>query len=179
MKRVIVAFSGDEIRQKVLRLLASEGWDVIAAYTSGAEVIRKANQMGGAAIICGFRLTDMTADVLAADLRGTAALLVLAKASYLELCGGENLYKLALPVTRADFFASLGLLMDFESRHPRRPAPRRKEEEQRVIKRAKELLMEVNRMTEEEAHRYLQKRSMERGAKMADMAQSVIDSYAL
>lgn len=179
MEHIIVAFASEDIRQKILRLLAAEGWNAAAVCTSGAEVIRQARQIGSAAVICGFQLRDMTAGTLAADLRGTAVLLVLAKASYLELCGGENLYKLALPVTRADFFASLQLLLDFESTHLRRPASRRKEEEQRVIRRAKELLMDVNRMSEEEAHQYLRKRSMDNSIKMAEAAQWVIDAYNL
>ena len=48
-----------------------------------------------------------------------------------------------------------------------------------MIRQAKELLMDVNRMTEEEAHRFLQKRSMERGIRMAEAARWVIDSYTL
>ena len=45
------------------------------------------------------------------------------------------------------------------------------------IRHAKELLMDVNRMTEEEAHRFLQKRSMDTGARLTDTAQAVIDAY--
>ena len=48
-----------------------------------------------------------------------------------------------------------------------------------LIRRAKELLMDVNRMTEEEAHRLLQRRSMERGVPLAEAAGWVIDSYTL
>ncbi len=39
--------------------------------------------------------------------------------------------------------------------------------------------MDVNRMTEEEAHRLLQRRSMERGVPLAEAAGWVIDSYTL
>ena len=46
-----------------------------------------------------------------------------------------------------------------------------------LIQRAKELLMDINRMTEAEAHRFLQKRSMDAGLKMVETAQMVIDSY--
>ena len=121
----------------------------------------------------------MTADAMAADLRGLAAVMVVAKASYLDLCGGENLFKLPVPASRAEFAATLGLLLDFEKAHLRHPVSRRREEDQNLIRRAKELLMDVNRMTEEEAHRFLQKRSMERGVRMAESAQWVIDSYTL
>ena len=47
------------------------------------------------------------------------------------------------------------------------------------IRRAKELLMEVNRMSEAEAHRFLQKRSMDTGAKLADTARLVLEHYTV
>ena len=142
-------------------------------------MIRTVRRTGSAAVICGFRLLDMTADALAADLRGLAAVMVVAKASYLDLCGGENLFKLPVPASRAEFAATLGLLLDFEAAHLRHPVSRRREEDQRLIRQAKELLMDVNRMSEEEAHHFLQKRSMERGVPLAEAARRVIDSYAL
>ena len=114
MERAIVAFTGERIRQKSLCLLNREGWETTVC-ASGAEVIRMARQLGSAIVICGFHLPDMTADTLAAELRGTAVLLVIARASYLDLCGGENLYKLPLPASHAEFMASLRLLLDFEA----------------------------------------------------------------
>ena len=177
MERIVVAFTGGEIREKVLRLLGTEGHEAAMVCTSGAEVIRAVHQLGSAVVICGFRLRDMTADSLAADLRGLAVLMVIAKAAWLELCGGENLYKLAVPVSRAEFFATVRLLMDVEIKHLRHPPSRRGEDEQRVIRRAKELLMDVNRRSEQEAHRFLRKRSMDEGVKMAEIARRIIDSY--
>lgn len=179
MERIVTVFTGEELRRKTLRLLASEGWEVAAACTSGAEAIRIVQQWGSAAVICGFHLRDMSADSLAADLRGLAAVMVIAKASSLELCGGENLFKLPVPASRSDFFATLHVMLDFKSAHLHPPTSQRKEYDQKLIRQAKELLMDVNRMTEEEAHRLLQKRSMEQGMKLTDTARKIIESYAL
>ena len=43
-----------------------------------------------------------------------------------------------------------------------------------VIKEAKELLMARNHMTEEEAHRYLQRCSMDSGTNVVETAQMVL-----
>lgn len=176
MERIIVAFTGEETRRKIVRLLASGGWEA-ACCASGAEVLRTVQRLGSAVVICGFRLCDMTADSLAGDLRGRAVVLVTAKAPCLELCGGENLYKLAAPISRPDFFSTLELLLDFEASHLRRHASRRPEEEERLIRRAKELLMDVNRMSEEEAHRFLRKLAMDGGQKLAEAARQVLERY--
>ena len=100
---------------------------------------------------------------------------MVAKAAYLELCGGENLYKLAAPLSPSEFSATLRLLLD---RAPApRPASRRDEDAQRLIRRAKELLMDVNRMSEEEAHRFLRRRAMDAGIKLEEAARRIIGSY--
>lgn len=176
MDRIIVAFRREETRQRLLHLLAQEGLTGVSC-ASGGETLRKVRQLGSAVVICGFQLSDMTADALAEDLRGLALVLVIAKAAYLELCGGENLYKLANPISRPEFSSTLRLLLDYESSHLRRPASRRSEEDQALIRRAKELLMDVNRMSEEEAHRFLRRRAMDAGVKLGEAARRIIESY--
>ena len=50
----------------------------------------------------------------------------------------------------------------------------RNPEEVALIKQAKEILMNRNHMTEEEAHRYIQKCSMDSGTNMVETAQMVL-----
>lgn len=141
-------------------------------------MVRAVRKLGSAAVVCGFKLRDMTAGELAASLRGIAALLVVTSPVYLDLCSGENLYKLPTPVSRADFFASLRIIRDLEETQLHPPVVRRKVSEQQVVDQAKQLLMSINRMTENEAHRFLQKRSMDTGLRMAETAQYIIDTYS-
>ena len=57
----------------------------------------------------------------------------------------------------------------------RRQKPRvRNEEEASIIQSAKRLLMERNHMTEEEAHRHLQKHSMDYSVSMVETAQMLL-----
>ena len=177
MDRIVVAFANEEAQRRILRLLASDGLEPAACCASGAEAIRTVRKLGSAIVICGFKLRDMTASDLAADLRGTAVLLVVSSAVNLDMCEGENLYKLATPAARSDFFATLDMLRRFEEKNLHHPPPKRKEADQKLIRTAKELLMDVNRMTESEAHRFLQKRSMDSGMKLVETAQYIIDTY--
>lgn len=50
----------------------------------------------------------------------------------------------------------------------------RSEQDTITINAAKALLMERNHMTEEEAHRYLQKHSMDNGTSLVETAQMVL-----
>jgi response regulator NasT len=60
-------------------------------------------------------------------------------------------------------------------RRKRRERPRqRNPEETAIILEAKKLLMSRNHMTEEEAHRYIQKTSMDNSTDMVETAQMVL-----
>ena len=50
----------------------------------------------------------------------------------------------------------------------------RSEEEKSIILEAKSVLMSRNNLTEEEAHRYLQKRSMNNGTDLVETAQMIL-----
>ena len=128
-------------------------------------------------MVCSFRLRDMTAAELAENLGPDTGILVIASAANLDLCQGENLYKLPVPASRADLYASVDMLLRFRREHAHHSPPQRQEEAQKLIRRAKELLMDVNRMSESEAHRFLQKRSMDTGLRLEQTARLVIETY--
>ena len=111
MDRVVVAFANEEAQRRILRMLESNGCSPAGCCFSGAEVIRLIRKMGSGVVVCGFKLRDMTASDLAASLRGTAALLVVSSAVNLDYCEGETLYKLATPISRGEFYASLDTLL--------------------------------------------------------------------
>ena len=54
---------------------------------------------------------------------------------------------------------------------------RRGQEEKELVARATALLMEQDGMTEAEAHRWLQKRSMDHGARLTDTARRVLEKF--
>ena len=55
----------------------------------------------------------------------------------------------------------------------------RGEEEKKILWEAKAVLMERNHMTEEEAHRYIQKCSMDSGTSLTETAQMVLSMIKL
>ena len=69
-------------------------------------------------------------------------------------------------------------MMDYtitRRRKKQREKPKqRSKDEQEMIAEAKALLMERNNMTEEEAHRYLQKNSMDSGTNIVETAEMVL-----
>lgn len=171
MDRLVVAFANENAQLRVRRMLESSGRWPTGYYVSGANAIRAVRKLGSAVIICGFRLKDMTASELGHHLLGIANLLVLSSTANLSFCEGKNLYKLAAPAKKSDFFELLDFLQELEYKHAR---PCRPAEERRLIEQAKEFLMEHRGMTEAEAHRFLQKTSMDAGNRMEETARHIL-----
>ena len=92
------------------------------------------------------------------------------------MCENEEIFLLPTPVNGSMLCGSVGMLLQIEERRLRKAVPRRTPEEEAVIKKAKRLLVENSRITEEQAHRMIQRQSMDTGMKMADAARMVIDA---
>ncbi len=172
MEDIIVAFAKDAARRQILQLLEREGLTASYCCADGASTVRAVRRQGGGMVVCGFRLRDMTAEALRQRLEGLARLLVLAHAGDLALCG-DGICKLPMPFYPSDFHAALELLL---RKAP--PVPgRRTEAERDAVRQAKALLMDVHRMSEPEAHRFLQQYSMDYGLKLAGAAQAILERY--
>jgi response regulator NasT len=82
-----------------------------------------------------------------------------------------------MPLKVHDLLGTLEMMVQSQQRIRRkqRAMPKeRSEEEKNLIAEAKALLMERNHMTESEAHRYMQKCSMDSGTNLVETAQMVI-----
>ena len=110
-----------------------------------------------------------------ADLPDSCILLVIATQAQLQFCDNEDIFRLPAPVSRSDLMASVRLALQMEHRLEKLVRPRRNEEEKAIIEQAKALLMERNGMTEEQAHRFIQKRSMDNGTRMVQTARLVLN----
>ena len=170
MNHLIVAFETEAASRRVCELLAASSLPVRSVCRSGAEVLRMVQYMGGGVVICGVKLTDMTADQLYDDLDGQAFLLAAAKPEALEMCENPRIFRLPLPTNRYALAAAVQMLTQLEGMS----ASAHSRPDQEIIQKAKILLETNGSMTEEEAHRYLQKRSMQSRRKRAEVAADVV-----
>lgn len=166
---VVVAFSRPETAQRFAGALEAEGLSVLRVCTAGAQALRALEPCEDAVLVCGARLPDRTADELARDLDGRAAVLVAARPEWLALCEEPSLHRLALPASGTQLAAAVRAAV-----RPERPAPRTADEG-RLIDEAKRALM-ARGMTEAEAHRFLQRESMRLGVRMAVCAQLTLET---
>lgn len=176
MDRIILALTREANSRRVKELLEGAGVASCLICTSADQVRRAAAKFHIDTVVCGFKVGDEPVQLLADDLPSTCSLLVLAPQDRLDLLDSDNLFRLPTPVARRDLIATVQMLLDMARRVEHPTAMQRSPEEQALILRAKQLLMDRNGMTEEQAHRFLQKTSMDRGARLVQTAQLVLDS---
>lgn len=175
MEKVILAFEGEKTAERVRDILEGAGAATCLVCHSAAEVKRLVHKQHISTIVCGYKLRDETAESMAEDLPLTCSVLILAVQSLLDLMSGDNIFKLATPVARNDLLSSVRMLLQVSHRMERFAKPQRSTEETRLIRDAKAILMDRHGMTEDQAHRFLQKKSMDSGVRLTQTAQMVLD----
>lgn len=177
MTNIIVVFPKIDDAKSMKNLLVRNGFHVVRACTTGTQAISQADGLNGGIVICSYKMVDMLYSQLHEDLPPGFEMLLLASRQYLNECENRDIMCLAMPLKVPDLLSTLGMMtenMERRRRKQRLQPGERNQEEQELIKEAKGLLMERNHMTEEEAHRYIQKNSMDSGNNMVETAQMIL-----
>lgn len=177
MVQIIVAFPKIEDAKGIKNLLVHSGFSVIAACTAGAQVLNLADELGSGIVVCGYRLSDMLYEELYTCLPERFEMLLVASQRYISEGMEGGIVSLAMPLKKNDLINTVDMMsqaLTRKKRNEKQKPKQRDKKEQEYIDRAKKILMERNNMTEKEAHRYIQKCSMDSGTNMAETAQMVI-----
>lgn len=166
-----------EDARSIRNLLTKSGFTVAAVCTTGAQAITNADNLSDGIVVCGYKFSDMIYADLRDDLPEYFDMLLVASRRRWEECQDNGIVCVEMPIRVNDFVNTVGMMCETVERRRRRRKmkPRvRSEEEVRLIREAKELLMARNNMSEEEAHRYIQKCSMDSGTNLVETAQMVL-----
>lgn len=177
MGSILIAMPRSEDATRIAGIIQSSGsmFDVEVC-TTGAEVLRVANERDYGVVICGKRMRDMSFSELAEYLPSYYGMIVMTGDAALETYS-ERCVKLMYPFKRSDLIATIEMITSSfrKQRKKNRQNPReRSREERQIIDQAKALLIERNGMTEPEAFRYIQKNSMDSGRSMLESAQMIL-----
>ena len=177
MTNIIVALPRLDEAKGLKNVLVRNGFQVAGICTTGAQAVSQADGLNDGIVICSYKLTDMVYSQLLEFLPQGFEMLLMASDRFLSQCAGEGIVCLTMPLKVHELVSTVAMLEEGIDRRKRkaRQQPRlRSEKEADAIREAKELLMDRNHMSEEEAHRYLQKCSMDSGTNLGETALMVL-----
>lgn len=173
MERVVLAFARSETADKIKMMLDGSGYEIYAVCRSKAELLRSVADMEDVLIIMGYKLPDGVADDVFEDLQQGQKILSIVKPERESEIYHEEIFVVTLPINRQLLIKAIETFIGIIERQRHRP--KRTPEEIRIINDAKAYLMENHMMSEEQAHRFIQKRSMDTGAKFIDTARAILN----
>ncbi|MDD6483479.1 MAG: ANTAR domain-containing protein [Clostridiales bacterium] len=171
MERIVLAFSNDETARKIKHILDGSGYEVSYISHSRDELLRILANQDELLVIMGYKIGEFVADDIYEDLFPSQKLMSIVKAEKQSLIENEDIFVLPLPVNRQNLISSIEIFLGVVHK---RSSTKRSGEDQKIIEKAKLYLMEKHCMTEEQAHRFIQKRSMDTGSKFIDMARMIL-----
>lgn len=177
MNGVIVACKDSSMCDKLSQCLASAGVSVLGIATRGASALHIANRIygSGGVLLCSYAMSDMTASELYKIKPDNFEMVVLLSPRQRAVFRGSGMVCLDIPINRGNLLATLEMLMEQGGVPRSSKPPERTEDEKKIISEAKSLLMERNNMTEPDAHRFMQKRSMDSGEALVEVARKILN----
>ena len=177
MTNIIVLFPKIEDAKNIRNLLVRHGFQVPAVCTTGAQALASANGLGDGIVVWGYKYQDMMYSELQDCLPSHFEMLLVASQRVWSEFGRAGVVCVSMPLKVHELLSTLEMMAAGieRRRKKRRSRPKeRSEADKRVLQEAKSLLMERNGMTEEEAHRYIQKCSMDSGTNLVETAEMVL-----
>lgn len=180
MRSVILAFQNPDAAGTISRVVQFGGYSVVGVCSGGAEVLRMLEWTSASAVICSYRLKDVTAAELFENLpRGMGMLVLLSQSQANNVNLPYGIQSLNLPVGRTALLETLKTVIMINDLPSTKKSgedlrPSRSDEDKQIITNAKRLIMEQGNMTEDQAHRFIQRVSMNNGSKMADTARGIL-----
>lgn len=177
MTNIIVVLPRLEDARSIRNILVRNGIRVTGVCATGAQAVSQADSLHDGIVICSYKMPDMIYSELHEYLPAGFEMLLMASPHLLSECCERDIVCLSMPLKVDDLIGTVHMMSDEIERRRRRDRqkPRvRSAVEEAAIREAKELLMAEKHMTEEEAHRYLQKSSMDSGTGLAETAQMVL-----
>ncbi|MBQ9604154.1 MAG: ANTAR domain-containing protein [Firmicutes bacterium] len=168
---VFVAFSNKKTALSVAKIVISAGFNAVCAVLTAGGLKQKISYYECGIVICGCQFGDENINELLEDIPDGFNIILIGTPAQLEYCENERIVKLAVPINANDLLCYMDML------RPELPGRRsgRSPEDRMLIDKAKKYLIMHYNMTEPQAHRFLEKKSMDTGCTMAETARKILN----
>lgn len=171
---IIIAMPKIEDGNKLGKMLAKHGYNADLICTTASEVLSESSRRDDGVVICCGRMKDMSFIEVKECLPTTFELIILTKNIDSDDLP-EDTVKISMPFQVSTLINTIETSFSkYYKKHRSSSYHGRTNDEKKDIETAKAILMEKNGLTEPEAHRYIQKNSMDSSRTMAEVAAMII-----
>lgn len=179
MSSILVANSNEDSAKKIAAVLRSGGLNVSGVCSAGSQVINFTNRhYQGGVVVCSEKLKDMPAVSLPKTVSQSYDFVFILRAQ-LPPVSDMAVCSLYMPLNRVELFSTVNMLLDlsgYTSLSVKKMIASGTVNDKEIIESAKNLLIARNHLTEAQAHRFIQKKSMDNGKKMVETALIIMNS---
>ncbi len=174
---IILVFPKQETAKSLRSVLQKAGYTVNAVCTTVAQALQAASEYDSGIIVSNYRLVDGMAIEIYENAGAGFQFLMIGPKDYVDAREAADIFSLTTPLYVRELCETMEVMSIAYARRRKKARAKpnmRSEEQQRTIDKAKQLLMEKNGLTEEEAHRYIQKSSMDSGSGIVETAAMIL-----
>lgn len=164
---IIIAFSSNKICNNVISILTKNGIRYTCICKSGASLRKCCSYYENGIIICGSSFIDEPTYNIVEDFYKIFTFIMLSSIDKLNIYDDNKVYKLSTPIKSEDIISTIYIAYYTNLENI-------KLKDEKTIKKAKNILMQIYNIPENTAHRYIQKKSMDSGKKNIDIANLII-----
>lgn len=187
--RVIIGSSNEKISGQLAQFLIENGFNVIGETVDGYDLLRRIHTVYPDIVIVDYKMKGMNGLEISEIIISEKACPVIALISSVEMQYFINLSQetafapLVKPLNKSTLLSTISLLVKTSKSISKleneiiKLKGKKDENDKKIIGKAKKLLMENMRLSEDEAHRRIQKQSMNKGITMVKIAESIILMY--
>lgn len=170
---IFIAFDNRKTAVSIAKILIANGNNVVAISKSSTELMNSLHYYNGGIIITGCVFDGIRNESIIDDIPEEFNLVVVGSKVQIDDFHDDRVFKLSMPLQKNDLICSVEMLMTMDTKY--KPTLHKNQDEEKLITRAKNLLIDMYSMSEAQAHRYMQKKSMDTGRKLVDIARIILE----
>jgi len=174
MKSILTAFSNPLMSRTVSSLLEHGGYAVESCCKSAEDLLKVSESCASHVVVNGFSFPDMDLESLYQRLNGRLAMVTVLFPHQMGMLKIREMTVIAYPPSGTELLLAVERVEKYVSSRGQSYPHVRTAEEILLIHRAKEIIIDSLGATESQAHRFLQKFSMNHGLRLSDSAEMVI-----
>ena len=167
---LIIAFSSDRICNNIISILTKNGINYDYVCKSGTNLRKCCSYYENGIILCGTTFIDESIYNIVEDFYESFTFILLGSIDKINIYNDEKVYKLCTPIKSEDIISAIDIAYYKNIENI-------KLKNYKILEQAKSLLIKNYNLSEEKAHKYIQKKSMNSGKKNIDIAKIILKKY--